>query len=291
MKRMVSAFTLPPTGLVLLSIGSMQLGAAIAKSLLPIAHPLGVVLLRVGFAAIVLIAWQRPQLSDRIRTNLGLLVAFGCALASMNLCFYTAIERIPLGVGVALEFIGPLGVSIVYSRRLLDVLWVVLAGVGILLLTPLTGTGLDPLGLGLALLAGSLWAAYILLTARVGRVIAGNAGLTWAMAIAAVILLPVGVLTEGTALLQPHLLLVGFGVALLSSAIPYSLELEALRGLSVQVFGILLSIEPVVAALAGLLVLRETLKPEAIAAIILITLAAAGASRFAPQISDDNQPH
>jgi inner membrane transporter RhtA len=286
MKKLALGIVVPPTGLVLLSIGSVQLGAAITKSLLTETSPAGIVLLRVGFAAIVLFCLWRPRLSDRIRTHFRLLVAFGSALAFMNFSFYSAIERIPLGIAVALEFLGPLGVSLAHSRRWLDGLWVLLAATGIILLTPVAGVTLDPLGIGLALVAGLCWATYILLTARLGQVLEGGEGLAWAMAIAALLLLPIGVLTEGTALLKPHLLLMGFGVAWLSSVIPYSLDLVALRGLSVQVFGILMSLEPAAAALAALLILNERLSPQAIAAILMITLAAAGSSYFAPR-----QPH
>ncbi|MBE9226353.1 EamA family transporter [Phormidium sp. LEGE 05292] len=286
MKKLTVGIPVPPTGLVLFSIGSAQLGSAIAKSLLAQSSPAGIVLLRVGFAALVLFGLWRPRLSHRIYAIRWLLVAFGCALAVMNLSFYYAIERIPLGIAVALEFMGPLGVALAHSRRWLDGLWVLLAGTGILLLTPFVGVTLDLIGIGLALVAGTCWAAYILLSARIGQALEGGEGLAWAMAIAALLLLPLGVFTEGAALLQPHLMLTGFGVALLSSAIPYSLELAALRGLSVQVFGILLSLEPVAAALAALLILNEELSPQAIVAILAIALAAAGSSYFAPR-----QPH
>lgn len=286
MKKRTLGRPVPPTGLVLLSIGSVQLGSAIAKSLLAETSPAGIVLLRVGFAAIVLFGLWRPRLSHRVYAIRWRLVAFGCALAVMNLSFYAAIERIPLGIAVALEFMGPLGVALAHSQRWLDGLWVLLAGTGIFLLTPFVGVTLDPWGLGLALVAGTCWAAYILLSASIGQALEGGEGLAWAMMIAALLLLPLGLLTEGAALLQPHLMLTGFGVAMLSSAIPYSLDLAALRRLSVQVFGILLSLEPVAAALAALLILDERLSPQAIVAILLITLAAAGSSYFAPY-----QPH
>ena len=155
-----------------------------------------------------------------------------------------------------------------------------LAGVGIILLTPIGGFDLDFWGVALALLSGSLWAAYILLSVRTGQALAGGEGLAWAMAIGAVALAPVGIAAEGASLLQPQVWLPGLGVALLSSAIPYSLELEALRSLPVQVFGVLLSLEPVAAAIAGFIILGETLEFRAIAAILLVTIAAAGTARF-----------
>jgi inner membrane transporter RhtA len=192
-----------------------------------------------------------------------------------------AVERIPLGIAVTLEFVGPLGVAIVNSRRLLDVLWVLLAAIGIILLAPVGGLKLDLVGVALALVAGSFWAAYILLSAKVGQVFPGGRGLALAMAVAAIVLLPMGVLAGGSALLKPNVLLMGFGIAMLSSAVPYSLELEALRFLPVRVFGVLMSLEPVAAAFMGFIVLGETLNLRAIMAILLVSVAAAGASRFA----------
>ena len=272
--------SLPPTSLVLLSIGSTQLGSALAKSLFAVLSPMGVVFLRVGFAAIVLLILWRPHLTQ-IRSNYRALILFGLSLALMNLSFYAAIQRIPLGVAVTVEFIGPLGIAIANSRRILDLLWALLAAVGIILLAPIGGLVVDPIGVALALLAGSFWAAYILLSARVGQALPGGAGLALAMAIAAIVLLPVGVLAGGAAMFNPKLLLLGFGVAMLSSTLPYSLELEALRFLPTRVFGVLLSLEPAAAALLGFLILKETLDLRAIVAILLVTVAAFGASRFA----------
>jgi inner membrane transporter RhtA len=203
----------------------------------------------------------------------------------MNLVFYSSIARIPLGVAVTVEFVGPLGVAVAGSRRPLDLVWVVLAGAGILLLAPLTGgdvLALDPVGLGLALLAGGLWAAYILIAARVGRAAPGMGGLAMAMAIGAVVLLPVGVLGAGSALLDPRLLLAGAGVALLSSVIPYTLELTALRRIPTATFGVLMSLEPAIASLAGLLLLHEGLTARTAVALLLVTIASIGATRAAP---------
>lgn len=276
---------MPPTSLVLLAIASTQLGSAIAKRLFQSLDPIGVVVLRLGFAAIVLLLLWRPQIKNSFRLHYWSVILFGLALSLMNLTFYLAIARIPLGIAVTLEFIGPLGVAIVNSRKLLDVLWVVLAAIGIVLLAPIGGLELDPVGVAMALLAGGFWAAYILLSAQVGRALPGGTGLALAMAIGAIVLLPVGIATSGANLLHPHLLLIGFGVALLSSAIPYSLELESLRVLPVQVFGVLLSLEPAAAALMGFIVLGETLSLRAILAILLVTIAAAGASKFTPSQS------
>lgn len=270
-----------PTVLVLLSVVSTQFGSAIAKSLFAQINPYAVVFLRVGFAALVLLALWRPNWRQVNRTTAPTLILFGLSLAFMNLSFYLAIERIPIGVAVALEFVGPLGVAVAHSRRWLDALWVVLAAVGIALLAPIgDDLRLDPIGVGLALVAGALWASYILLSAKVGKALPGGAGLALAMMIGAVALLPIGIGAGGAALLSPTLLLIGLGVALLSSALPYSLELEALRWMPVQVFGVLLSTEPAAAALIGFLVLRETLSLRAMVAVGLVTVAAAGSARF-----------
>ncbi len=269
------------TAFVLLSVISIQLGSAVAKSLFTQINPTVVVFLRVGFAAIVLLAFWRPRWRQVEQAHYPALVGFGLALALMNLTFYLAIERIPIGIAVALEFVGPLGLAVLNSRRWLDGLWVLLAATGILLLAPLGNSSesvrLDPTGLLLALVAGGLWACYILLSAKVGKAIPGGAGLAMAMAIGASLLLPVG-LWAGLSALSPNLLLLGFGVALLSSVLPYSLELEALRWMPIQVFGVLLSLEPVAAALMGWLLLKETLSLRAMIAVLLVTLAAAGAA-------------
>jgi inner membrane transporter RhtA len=246
------------------------------------------VFLRVGFAALVLLALWRPRLGGHARgghARGGYLVAgaFGLVLAAMNLTLYLALDRIPLGVAVTLEFVGPLGVAVAGSRRLLDLAWAALAATGILLLAPLNVLGesdLDPVGVALALLAGCFWASYILLSARTGSAFPGGTGLVIALCVGTVALAPVGISGGGVALLDPWLLLVGFVVAMLSSAIPYSFELEALRKLPARVFGVLMSLEPAVAALIGLVVLGERLGLRALAAVVLVTVAAAGASRF-----------
>jgi inner membrane transporter RhtA len=273
----------PPTGLVMFSIVSVQLGAAIAKSLFDSLGPGGTVFLRIAFAALVLLLLVRPKVTGHGRSGYLIACLFGLALACMNLSIYLALDRIPLGVAVTLEFIGPLGVAVAGSRRMLDLLWVVLAAAGILLLAPLGafgGTDLDPVGVAFALLAGCLWASYILLSARTGSAFPGGTGLVIALCVGTLVLLPVGIAGAGYALLDPKLLLAGFGVAMLSSAIPFSLELEALRKLPARVFGVLMSLEPAVAALAGLVVLGERLEMRAVAAVLLVTVAAAGASRF-----------
>ena len=273
----------PPTALVLFPIVSVQLGAAVAKSLFDSLGPGGTVFLRITFAALVLFLLVRPKLGGHDRA--GYLVAglFGLALAGMNFSIYLAFDRIPLGVAVTLEFVGPLGVAVAGSRRMLDLLWVVLAAAGILLLAPLDvlgGMDLDPVGVAFALLAGCLWACYILLSASTGSAFPGGTGLVIALCVGTLVLFPFGIAGAGYALLDPKLLLAGFGVAMLSSAIPYSLELEALRKLPARVFGVLMSLDPAVAALAGLVVLGERLEMRAVAAVLFVTIAAAGASLF-----------
>jgi inner membrane transporter RhtA len=271
----------PPVGLVLGGVASVQFGSAVAATLFDEVGPAGVVWLRLAFAALVLAVAWRPVVRDHARADLGLAAAFGLTLAGMNLCFYEALDRIPLGIAVTFEFVGPLGIAIVGSRRLLDGVWVLLAAAGILLLSHGGGGGLDGAGVALALAAGAFWAAYIVLNARVGRAFAGGHGLAIAMVVGAAVLIGPGIANGGTGLLDPALLAGGFAVAMLSSVIPYSLEVEALRRLPTHVFGVLMSLEPAVAALAGLLVLGQGLAAREILAIALVVVASAGAARGA----------
>ena len=293
--------SLPPSSLLIVGMITVQLGAALAKDLFGSLGAAGVVFLRVGFAALVLLAlwrpWRRAQTAVGGRTSIltGIrradylaMVAFGLILALMNFTFYSALTRIPLGIAVTVEFIGPLAVAVAGSRRALDLLWVVLAVGGILLLAPLGILGsvaLDPLGLLLAVGAGACWAVYILLTARVGRAFPGGTGLSLAMTVGAVALAPVGIARAGSALLDPHLLMLGAGVALLSSVVPYSLEIAALRRMSTSTFGVFMSLEPAIAALVGWLVLHEALELRAIVALSLVTTAAVGATRTGARVN------
>ena len=272
---------MPPTVLVLLAVTSVQFGAALAKTLFDEIGAGGAVFVRVLSAAIVLALIWRPRIAGHGARDLRLAVLFGLALAGMNLAFYSSLDRIPLGIAVTFEFVGPLGVAVFGSRRPLDLLWVALAAAGIVLLSGLGGGGLDTLGVALALLAGGFWAAYILLSARVGQAFPGGAGLTLAMVVAAVPLAPVGIADAGADLLVPWVLAVGAAVGIMSSAIPYMLELEALRRLPAGVFGVLMSLEPAVGALAGYIVLDEELATREVAAILLVVAASAGAARGA----------
>jgi len=269
---------LPATGLVLLSVVSTQTGAALAKGLFPTVGFQGVVSLRVGIAAILLFLFWRPSLFGYTRKAYLNIALFGLSLAAMNLLFYASISKIPLGVAVTIEFIGPLCVAVASSRRFIDILYIALAASGIALLTPIPRSHLNLLGVCFAFLAGMFWAAYILLSARVGRTTPGANGLAIAMCVAAIFLIPLGLSTAGFRLVQPLTLLAGLGVSLLSSVIPYSLELEALRRLPQGFFGLLMSIEPAVATLAGFIFLHENVTWLHAIAMIAISAAMAGAT-------------
>jgi len=269
----------PPPAQVLAGIVSVQIGAALAKQLFGAVGSTGTVALRLFFAAAVLLLVWRPTVRMG-RRAWAVVVGYGLVLGAMNLCFYLALAKIPLGVVVTIEFLGPLAVAIAGSRRWLDALWALLAAGGVVLLTE--GRGDLPMaGILLALAAAACWASYILLSAALGRHTTDGGGLALGMALAAVVVMPVGIIDSGTALLEPWVLLVGCGVALLSSVIPYSLELEALRSIPPKVFGVLMSMEPAVAALVGLVVLGEILGPLQWVAVLLVVAASAGATRMA----------
>jgi inner membrane transporter RhtA len=266
----------PAPGLVLIGIATVQVGAASATKLFDHLGPAGTVMLRVLFAAIVLWAISRPVPREHSGPELRLAAVFGLVLAFMNLSFYEAIDRIHLGIAVTLEFVGPLGVALVGSRTRLDVLWALLAAAGVVLLGGI-GTP-DVTGMLFALLAGALWAAYILVNVRVGRAFEGGSGLALAMAIGTIPLIPLGIIDAGSSLLHPGLLAVAFGVAMLSSVVPYSLEVEALRRIRPHVFGVLMSLEPGVAAVAGFVLLGQSLSVVDVVAILLVVTASAGAT-------------
>jgi inner membrane transporter RhtA len=264
---------------VLAAATSVQGGAAVAKSLFPSFGPPGVVFLRLLFGSIALWAIARPELRGRSRGDLRLLAALGVVLVSMNITFYEAIDRLPLGIAVTVEFLGPLGVAVAGSRRALDLVWVVLAGAGVALLAEGSNHGVRPLGIAFAATAGFFWALYILLSVHVGRAFAGASGLAPAMALGALLMAPWGIVTAGHHLREPQLVGAAVGVGLLSSALPWSLELEALRRLPSHVFSIVLSLEPAVAALSGFVLLHEHLRARSWLAIALVVLASAGAAK------------
>ncbi len=269
---------IPPTLLVILSGTSTQAGASIAKQLFPYIGTESAVFLRIGFAALLLNSIWRPKWRNVGASAWFSVVALGIALAAMNSTFYVALNRIPLGVTVTIEFSGPLLVAIIGSRRWTDVIWTIMAAGGILLFAPWTGSSLDVIGILFALLAGVFWAMYIIFSSRVGRAFPEGSGLAASMAVAAILTAPAGIYLGGAKLLNPYILLLGVGVALFSSALPYTLEIEALRRLPTQAFGILMSLEPAIAAIVGFLLLKETLSLKDIAAIALVSLASAGTS-------------
>jgi inner membrane transporter RhtA len=269
-------------GLVLGGVVSVQIGAAVAFTLFDDLGPSGAVLLRVGLAALILAAVWRPAIRGLTAMQLRDVAMFGAVLAAMNLSFYESLDRIPLGIAVTLEFVGPLGVAVIGSRRRIDLLWVALAAAGIVLLAPASGGDIDTLGVLLALLAGTFWAGYIVMAARIGRSFDGQGGLALAMVVGTVLLIPVGFGGAIDAFGELELLAAGLGAALLSSAIPYSLELEALRTLPESTFGVLMSLEPAVAAMVGFVGLDQDLAATDIVAIALVVVASAGALRTAP---------
>lgn len=253
---------IPAPLLVLAAIVSVQFGGAMAATLIPLVGVFGSVALRLTIAAAVLLVIVRPRLSGRTTADWLVVGIFGAVLAMMNLCFYGALARIPIGVTVTIEFIGPLVLATVLSHRRKDLLAVAGAAVGVVLISGITSTPwaqADLAGLGLALSAGAAWAGYIVFSGRTGARFAQLDGLAIAMTIAAILVAPAGALTAGSALWSPDALWRGATIAVLSSVLPYSLELIALRRLAAHVFGILLSLEPAVAALAGLFVLGQQL--------------------------------
>ncbi len=280
------AGAIPPAGLVFVGIISVQIGAAFAKGLFPALGAQGAVFLRLALAALLLLAAWRPRVGGYRPADYLSVILFGTVVALMNSTFYAALERVPLGIAVTVEFLGPIAVALFGSRHLRDVLWAVLALLGLLLLTPIGGAAIDPVGLGLALVAGGCWAAYILLSARVGRTFPGGSGLALSMLVGGLLTAPMGVWQGREHLLNVNVLFTGLMVALLSSVIPYSLELEALRRLAAPVFGVLLSIEPAAAALAGFVLLGEVLGPVELLAIVLLVLASAGATYFSGRSRD-----
>jgi inner membrane transporter RhtA len=269
----------PPLLAVLVGILSVQGGAALAKGLFPLLGPTGTVGLRIGISAVILLAAFRPELGHLSRAQWRAVIPYGVVLGLMNLVFYNALSRIPLGLAVAVEFVGPLGVAVFGSRKPVDVLWGVLAGAGIALITPWAGgSGVDPLGVALALAAGVCWAAYIVLGGRLSQILPGGAAVSIGMLVAAVVVVPYAAAAGGFAHLTVGRFAAGVGVALLSSAIPYTLEMIALKALPARTFGILMSLEPAVAALVGLVFLHEILSPAQWLAVALVIAASVGST-------------
>ncbi len=265
-----------PVTLVLVAVVSVQFGGALAVTLLPVVGVAGSVALRLALAAAVLWLLARPRLADRSRVDWSTVGLFALALTVMNVTFYASLERLPIGVAVTIEFLGPLTLAAVTSRRGRDLLAVAAALAGVLLISEaltVPWAELDLAGIGLAALAGACWAAYIVLSGRTGARFADLDGVAICMALGAVVMVPIGIATAGAALWSAESLLRGLAIALLSSAIPYSFELVALRRLAAGIFGVLLSLEPAVAALAGWLVLGQSLHPVQLGGMALVVCA------------------
>ena len=277
--KSLSATGLPSWTWVIVAVLAAQLGAAIAKQLFETAGPTGVVFLRTLLSGIVFVGVWRPRIRGYSRSVYGHIILYGIIIAAMMLSFYAAIDRIPLGITVAIAFAGPLGVAVVGSRKLIDIVWVTLAAIGILLLSPISDVKLDPIGMVFALVSALTWALYIVLSKRVNQLIEGNSALALAMCVAALFSLPFGIGGAVKILSNPSLIVLSLIVALLSSAIPFWLEFKALKTLSSRVFGLLVSLEPVVATLIGFMVLHEALGGREITGIALVTVAAIATAR------------
>lgn len=270
--------TINPVWLVLLGIASVQLGAAVAKDLFGRIDPTALVWLRLLTSTVILLLLARPRLRGRTRADWLVVVAFGTTLAVMNWAIYQAFARIPLGLAVAVEFSGPLVLAAVMSRRARDLLWVGLAGLGVGLLG-IEPTEIDLAGIGFALLAGATWATYILLSAQTGRRWEGLDGLAVASLAGVLLLSPWAIPAGGDALADPAIWALGAAVGLLSSVVPYSAEMMALRTIRPAVFSILMSLEPAAAALAGMIVLGEFLTAVQWVAVASVMVASVGATR------------
>ncbi|WP_232821941.1 EamA family transporter [Desertihabitans aurantiacus] len=275
----------PPFWLVVTGIVSVQVGAAVAKDAFALVGPMAFVLLRLATSTVVLVAVARPRLTGRSRTDWLVALGYGVCLAGMNVCIYQSFARIPLGMAVTIEFLGPLAVAVLGSRRPRDLVWVGLAGVGVLLLG-FDPTGLTAAGVGFAVAAGAFWAGYILLGARTAGRWEGISGLAVASTVGLVLVAAPGVLEGGPRLLDPTVLVLGLAVGMLSSVLPYSLELTALRRMPPRVFGVLMSLEPAAAALAALVLLGERLTGAQWLALACVVVASVGATRAPRAVPD-----
>ena len=275
---MKSKFIIAPIPAVLLAIVSVQCGAAIAKGLFPEIGAAATASLRIGLSAVILLVAFRPKLSELNAKQWKYVILYGLSLGAMNMIFYFAIERIPIGLGVTLEFVGPLVLAIFSSKKAVDFIWVILAAVGIALIAPWTDKGLDLIGVLLALLAGAFWAAYILLGGRISKIMKGGEAVAVGMLFATILILPFGFAGGGLNHLNPKLLALGAALALLSSAIPFTLEITALKQLPPRTFSILMSLEPAMASLAAFVFLQEYLTVVECAAVACVVIASAGSS-------------
>jgi inner membrane transporter RhtA len=266
---------------VLGSITSLQLGAALASRLFDQVGALGASLLRLNLSAVILTLLERPRIRTWTSHQRRAVLALGCTLAAMNTAFYGAVARLPLGAAITIEFLGPLGLAAVLSRRRRDALWVILALAGVTLLglsEQGTADGLDPVGVVLALVAALFWAGYIVTGARVATQGPARGGLAGASLVAAALTVPFGLAQGGRALLEPHVLGLGLAMAVLASVIPYTLELRALRHLQRKTFSILVALEPAVGSVVGFVLLDQRLGPASLLAIALVVAAGIGAT-------------
>lgn len=274
----INQITLPPVPAVLLAIISVQCGAAIAKTLFPAIGAAGTASIRIGVSALILFLAYRPNFKKITKEQWKIVTPYGLALGAMNLIFYFSIERIPIGLAVTLEFVGPLLLAIAGSKRWIDYGWVVLAAIGILLIAPWTNDRLDPLGIIFALLAGSFWAAYIVLGGKISKIMKDGYAVSTGMLFAAILVLPFGFLENGLSNLTPKLFGMGVALALLSSAIPFTLEMKALGQLPPRTFSILMSLEPAAASICAFIFLQESLNLYEILAVVCVVIASAGST-------------
>ena len=278
---------IPPIPAVLFAIISVQSGAAIAKGLFPIIGATGTASLRIAISALILLAVYKPNLFKITSEQWKFVIPYGLSLGAMNLIFYLAIERIPIGLAVTLEFIGPLLVAVLGSKRIIDFLWVLLAAAGIILIAPWSNNGIDLVGVLFVLLAGALWASYIVLGGKISKIMKGGEAVSTGMLFAALLIVPFGIIGNGLINLTPNLWGLGIALALLSSAIPFTLEMKALGQMPARTFSILMSLEPAAAAISGLLFLQEYLSVNEILAVIFVIIASVGATLTSRQKVDD----
>jgi inner membrane transporter RhtA len=280
--RSQASSTIPPVPAVILAIVSVQGGAAIAKGLFPVLGAAGTASMRIGLSALLLLVVVQPRLGQLRADQWRAVVPYGLALGAMNFLFYCALARVPLGLAVTLEFVGPLVLALSGSRRWFDVVWALLAGVGIALIAPWSGYGVDVLGMLFALAAGGCWAGYIVLGQRTAAVLPGTLAVAVGMLVGAILVVPFGLASGQLAALTPHLALLGGLLALFSSVLPFTLEMQALKSLPTRTFSILMSLEPAAAAVSGWLLLHERLTVGQWLAVVLIVIASAGATLTAP---------
>jgi len=274
----LKSITIPPLVAVLLSIVSVQSGAAIAKTLFPAIGAATTASLRIGISAIILLAVYRPNLRTISKAQWKIVIPYGLALGAMNLIFYLSIERIPLGLAVTLEFIGPLLLAVVGSRKITDFIWVALAAAGIALIAPWKENGVDILGASLALVAGGFWALYIVLGGRISKIMDGGSAVATGMLFASLLILPFGIAAGKMDSVTPGLFGLGIALALLSSAIPFTLEMKALKQIPARTFSILMSLEPAMASLCALVFLQEYLSLNEILAVVCVIAASVGST-------------